>query len=34
VASFLEVERIDVVETGATTPVISDVAYRVGPKLL
>ena len=25
VASFLEVERIDVVETGATTPVISDV---------
>ena len=25
VASFLEAERIDVVETGATTPVISDV---------
>ena len=25
VASFLKAERIDVVETGATTPVISDV---------
>ena len=25
VASFLEAERIDLVETGATTPVITDV---------